>query len=329
MKYMTVLEAARKWGISDRRVRFLCAQGRIRGMVQQGRRYLIPDTTEKPRDERNKSRVKDLRKYNDFTRLDFLKKMMNDVPALSAEREKVQEEAFLHRFTCGSAAMEGSTLDQSEIDAVLSGDVVPGHPLAEHMAAVGCLDGMSYGMACARERKSLSQNVIRNIHSLILLNQPLCKGKYRKVQVRLHDDATSALYLDLVEPQMNDLLNVNMQRKKVMHPIERISRFYLEYQAIHPFDDGNGRSARVLLNLELIQNGYLPIVFNKDDLKAHEKAMRQFLEKNDASAMIRLISRKAENEMEHYLSSFQARPSKKGMTTPKPATEVVSPAVCA
>lgn len=322
MKYMTVLEAARKWGISDRRVRFLCAQGRIRGIIQQGRRYLIPDTTEKPRDERiRKTRVTAPRKYNDFTRLDFLKGMVAETPQPAGQNSRDSDRAFLHQFACTSSAMEGNTLSQAEVDEVLAGKVVPGHPLSEHMAVVGCLDAMEYGIACAAERKPLSQNVIRNIHSLILMDQPLTKGKYRRVKVRLKETESSPVYLDLIEPRVNDLLNFNTQRKKVMHPIERITRFYLEFQGIHPFEDGNGRTARVLLNLELKQNGYPPIIFTASDQEAYKKAMREFYNNHDASLMIRLISKKVENGMERYLSSSRKRKSKKAMPKPVQAME--------
>lgn len=329
MKYMTVLEASRKWGISDRRVRFLCSQGRIRGIIQQGRRYLIPDTTEKPRDERiRRAKVSDPRKYNDFTRLDFLKGMVNETPGLSAPLQKEQDYSFLHQFTCNSSAMEGNTLNQKEVDEVLAGKVVPDHPLAEHMTVVGCLDAMSYAMTCAKDRKPLSQNVIRNIHSLILMDQPLTKGRYRRVKVRLKGAESSPVYLDLIEPRVNDLLNINTQRKKVMHPIERITRFYLEFQGIHPFEDGNGRTARVLLNLELMQNGYPPIIFRASDQEIYRKALNDFFCNHDASSMVRLISKKVENEMELYLSSSRKRKSKKA-AQPKQNAEAAESAVVA
>ncbi len=316
MKYMTVLEAARKWGISDRRVRFLCSQGRIRGIIQQGRRYLIPDTTEKPRDERvRRAKSSDPRKYNDFTRLDFLKGMVSEQPEPSSQVLKEREQDFIRRFACSSTMMEGNTLSQAEVDEVLNGRVIPGHSLQEHMAVVGCKDAMMYSNSCVQERKPLSQNIIRNIHSLVLLDQPLTKGKYRRVKVRLKGADSSPVYLDLMEPRVNDLLNINTQRKKVMHPIERIARFYLEFQGIHPFEDGNGRTARVLLNLELEQNGYPPIIFQETDQEAYSQAMNEFFESQDAASMVRLISKKVENEMEKYLSSSRKRKSKKGLQT--------------
>ena len=59
----------------------------------------------------------------------------------------------------------------------------------------------------------------------------------------------------LIEPKMLELITENEKRKKTMHPVERIARFHLEFEGIHPFIDGNGRTGRLVMNLELIRNG--------------------------------------------------------------------------
>lgn len=316
MKYMTVMEAAQKWGISDRRVRFLCSQGRIRGMIQQGRRYLIPDTTEKPRDERVRNvRGAETRKYNDFTRLDFLKNMMTEFPddlGLIG-----WDPSFLHQFTWSCALEAGATFSQKEVDEILAGNVIVNHSLHEHMMVIGCHDAMQYGQSCACGRKPLSQNSIRTIHSLLLLDDPLHKGRYRKVKVYLRETDLNPIFLDLIEPQVNDLLNINTQRKKTMHPIERIARLYAEFQGLHPFQKGNGRTAQVLLNIELMENGYPPIVvYDPCDKDFYFKALWTFLDTNDSSLMIRFISQKVELAMECYISSFRKRKSVKKPMVP-------------
>lgn len=303
MKYMTVMEAAKQWNISDRRVRFLCSQGRIRGIIQQGRRYLIPENTEKPRDERvRKTKHTDPRKYNDFTRLDLLKGMLSDEPVTSEPVPSQVDQSFLYSFAWGSSALSGSTLTLEQVIEVLEGSVVCGHPLSEHMTVVGLRDAMEYGIMSAQERKPLSQNLIRNVHSLAAMDQPMEKGRYRRVKVRLRQPDSSPVYLDLMEPRVNELLNMNTQRKKVMHPIERITRFYLEFQAIHPFEEANGRVGQVLLNLELIENGYPPIVFTPQDSRTYQSALHEFFAKQDASKMIQLVSSKLEKSMEGYLT---------------------------
>lgn len=312
MKYMTVLEASKKWGISDRRVRFLCSQGRIRGIIQQGRRYLIPDTTEKPQDERiRKANSAGSRKYNDFTRLDFLKGMISEEGKASDLSAWDANSSFLARFSCSCAASKGNSLTLQETEEIFGGDVVAGHPLSEHLSVIGLRDAMVYALECVQERKPLSQNVIRNVHQYVCMDAPFSKGRYRRVRVSTSSTESSPVYLDLMEPRVNDLLNVNTQRKKVMHPIERIARFFLEFEGIHPFDEGNERTACVLLNLELMQNGYPPIELTKEDERVRLQALSDYETSRNPERMIRMISKKAEAAMENYLSASHRKKSRK------------------
>ncbi|MCF0258227.1 MAG: Fic family protein [Erysipelotrichaceae bacterium] len=312
MKYMTVLEASKKWGISDRRVRFLCSQGRIRGIIQQGRRYLIPDGTEKPLDERSKrSKVSRSMHYNDFTRLDFLKGMAAEQHAEVFNPHPETIEAFKNRFIYDTNALEGNTLSLSEIEKVLAGEVCSGHTLKDHMDAAGTRDAWNYVVECANDRKMLTQNMIRNIHSFIMISDPDEKGKYRRVKVRIKGAPGSPVYLDLMEPRMNDLLNINTQRKKVMHPIERIARFHLEFEGIHPFTDGNGRVGRMLMNLELMQNGYPPITISLDQQSEYDQAMQEFVTSHEAESMVRLIKKNLENTLEKSLTAGNKKKAKK------------------
>lgn len=66
---------------------------------------------------------------------------------------------------------------------------------------------------------------------------------------------------------MNELIQKNTNKKSTMHSIECIARFHLEFEGIHPFIDGNGRAGRLILNLDLMQNGYLPINIKFTDRK--------------------------------------------------------------
>ena len=308
MKYMTVLEASKKWGISDRRVRFLCSQGRIRGIIQQGRRYLIPDGTEKPTDERvrrvHNSKTK---RYNDFSRLDFLKGMLNEMPDIDDEAGKTEAIDFARSFIYHCNAMEGNTLSQDEVREVLNGNVCAGHPLNDHLGVIGIRDAWDYAKECAQERKPLSQNIIRNLHSMVMMEDSVHKGKYRKVKVRIKGTDSDPVFLDLMEPRINDLLNLNMQRKKVMHPIERIARLLLEFEGMQPFKSGNGKVGRILVNLELMQNGYPPINFRKDQQQKYQEAVHSYYLSHQPEAMIKLISENLEDSLEHTLKATKMK----------------------
>lgn len=315
MKYMTVLEASKRWGVSDRRVRLLCSQGRIRGIIQQGRRYLIPDGTEKPVDGRIK-RVRhnnDAKHYNDFTRIDFLKAMLADHPQQAQSAKDDLTGGFMVDFIYSNNALEGNSLSRNEVDQVLAGKVIPDHPLKEHLQVIGVKDAWLYVLECVEDKKPLSQNVIRTIHSLVLIDDAQNKGKYRKVAVKIQGAESSPVFLELMEPRVNDLLNNNTQRKKVIHPVERIARFHLEFAAIHPFSEGNNRVARLLLNLELMQNGYPPIFIKKEEEKDYANALEEYFDHHQPQAMVSLIRDHLEDSLERTLAANR-RKGKKNQT---------------
>ena len=107
--------------------------------------------------------------------------------------------------------------------------------------------------------------------------------------------------IQIVTRSIVELLAENEKRKKKMHPIERIARFHLEFEGIHPFIDGNGRTGRLLLNLDLIQNGYPAINVKFADRKTYYTAFDEFYKNSDAEPMIKLVANYVINRIEQYL----------------------------
>ena len=86
-----------------------------------------------------------------------------------------------------------------------------------------------------------------------------------------------------------------------MNIIERVARFHLEFESIHPFIDGNGRTGRLLMNFELMQNGYPPINVKFTDRKRYYEAFDSFSRNQDANPMINLITEYVTERLEQYL----------------------------
>ena len=173
-------------------------------------------------------------------------------------------------------ALEGMTIDQK--------------PLKDHLEAVGHRDAFLYVQDIAKNEVDLSEHVIKNIHALVLMNRPEDKGQYRRIPVRIMGAYTEPVQPYLIEPKMNELLAINEERRAQMTTVERIARFHLEFEGIHPFIDGNGRTGRLILNLELIRNGFPPINVKFTDRKRYYDAFDAFYRDNNADAMIDLIA---------------------------------------
>ncbi len=294
MEYIKVSKAAEKWGISTRRVRVLCAEGKIPGVVRKGNLYMIPENAQKPLDGRRSRAgvLADIEQKRE--RLDAMR------PLTPGEVKRLQEE-FMVEFTYNSNAIEGNTLTLKETAMVLEGMTIDQKPLKDHLEAVGHRDAFLYIQEIAKQDVPLSEFVIKNIHSLVLMNQPEDKGVYRRIPVRIMGAYTEPVQPYLIEPKMTELLAVNEERKATMNTIERIARFHLEFEGIHPFIDGNGRTGRLIMNLDLIHNGYPAINVKFADRKKYYDAFDAYYRDGSADAMIELIAGYVNERLDEYL----------------------------
>ena len=92
------------------------------------------------------------------------------------------------------------------------------------------------------------------------------------------------------------------ERKKSMHLLECFALFHLEFEGIHPFVDGNGRTGRLILNLELMQNGYPPINNKFNDRTKYYEAFDAYYRNNNAGPMTEMIAKYVEQRLDEYLS---------------------------
>lgn len=297
MNYIKASQAAKKWGISPRRVRMLCAEGKIEGAVQKGKLYMIPENAQKPADGRVK--------YNILADIEAKKARLSELRPLTAgEVERLREE-FMIEFTYNSNAIEGNTLTLKETAMALEGMTIDQKPLKDHLEAVGHRDAFLYVQDIATKDIPISENVIKNIHSLVLINRPEDKGTYRRIPVRIMGAYTEPLQPYMVQPALEGLLLEDKKRAETMNIIERIARFHLEFEGIHPFIDGNGRTGRLILNLDLIRNGYPPIKVRFTDRKRYYEVFDAYYRDNDASKMIALIAEYVNERLDEYLAILE------------------------
>ena len=295
MEYIKVSKAAEKWGISPRRVRVLCAEGKIDGVIRKGKLYMIPETAAKPMDGR-------LGRTGMLLKIEKKRERLSEMrPLTQGEVARLAEE-FMIEFTYNSNAIEGNTLTLKETALALEGMTIDQKPLKDHLEAVGHRDAFLYVQEIAKNEVELSEYVIKNIHSLVLMNRPEDKGQYRRIPVRIMGAYTEPVQPYLIEPMMNELITKNETRKNEMTTVERIARFHLEFEGIHPFIDGNGRTGRLILNLELIRNGYPPINVKFTDRKRYYGAFDAYYRDGDAEAMITLIAEYVNERLDEYLA---------------------------
>lgn len=300
MEYIKVSEAAKKWGMSARRVRKLCAENSIDGVIRKGKLYMIPRDAEKPVDGRTiRKSPQDicvLLKEIDHK----MEELSNRRPLTQGEVERLREQ-FLIEFIYNSNAIEGNTLTLRETALVLQGITIDQKPLKDHLEAVGHKEAFLYVVDLVQEKKELTESVIKQIHSLVLMDKPSDRGVYRRIPVTIAGAYHEPPQPYLIEPKMYELMQVHAKRKNSMHLIECIALFHLDFEGIHPFIDGNGRTGRLILNLELMQHGYPPINVKFSDRKRYYEAFDAYVRDNNPDKMIRLIAGYVNQKLDEYL----------------------------
>lgn len=297
---MKVSEAAEIWGLSTRRVRTLCQENRIEGVIRKGNLYMIPTDAKKPEDARSKGRSRTvLKKLLDNIDKN-LEKLSNMRPLTKGEVERLRNE-FLIEFTYNSNAIEGNTLNLQETAMVLEGITIDQKPLKEHLEIIGHRDAFQYVESLVSDKIELSEYTIKNIHSLVLMDRPEDKGTFRRIPVRIMGAFNEPPQPYMVEPMMNELLVNHRQRKGKMHLVETVALFHLDFEGIHPFIDGNGRTGRLLINLELMQHGYPAIDVKFSDRRKYYQAFDEYYRNQNELPMVEMVARYVNERLENYI----------------------------
>lgn len=290
MAYIKVSEAAEKWGISARRVRLLCEQGRIAGVERKGNLYMIPDDAVQPVDARTYAKSTVRKSYSPLLeQIDALKKQLDSCRPLTPAEVEAIREVFLVEHTYNSNAIEGNTLTLQETALVLQGITIDRKPLKDHLEAVGYKEAFQYVEELAKQDKPLTEFEIKSIHSLVLADRPEDKGTFRRVNVRIAGAMTEPVQPYLIEPKIEELFEDYKNWAQTMHVVERVALFHLRFESIHPFIDGNGRTGRLLMNLQLIKEGLPAVNIKYSDRRSYYDAFDEYARNNSADAMTKLI----------------------------------------
>ena len=151
--FMTVKQVSEKWGISDRRIRVLCSEGKISGAYREGRAWKIPMDAKKPTDGRYKSRESLL------SQIDRKKVELDGRRPLTAGEVARLNEEFIIEYTYNSNAIEGNTLTLRETDLVLRGLTIDQKPLKDHMEAVGHKEAFDFVSELVKDNVPISENI--------------------------------------------------------------------------------------------------------------------------------------------------------------------------
>lgn len=229
-------------------------------------------------------------------------------PLNDGELKRLREE-FIINNTYNSNAIEGSTLTLRETALILAeGVTIAEKPIKEHLEAIGHKDAFEYITELAGAEMALSERVIKDIHSLVLMNDRENRGVYRSVPVMImgaeHTPPQPYLVPKLMEQLIIDY-NAMLTEKSI---IEAVSELHLRFECIHPFIDGNGRTGRLILNLELMKAGLLPVNIKFADRAKYYNAFDEYSRSGSSAVLAQMIRDYEWSELERYISIIEAAP---------------------
>ena len=300
---MQIKEASKKWNISERRIRQLIKDGRVENAIKIGNTWNIPDDTNKPIDKRIKEK-------NDFIiniDKDYFKEIDKKLEILNSKRPLSKEAIFSLQnainleWIYNSNAIEGNTLTLKETKVVLEGITVGGKNIREILETINHENAIEYLEELVKDNNELSEWNIKQSHQLILKGiDDNNAGKYRNSNVTI----SGAKHIPpeyIKVPELMEKLIINYDNWNKLHPIIRSVLLHGELVKIHPFIDGNGRLSRLIMNMDLMKSGYVPVIIKREDRLKYYEVLDKAHTTKDYTDFIKLVA-ESENEMlDRYL----------------------------
>lgn len=257
MGYLSVSEIAKKWHLSERAVRNYCAQGRVSGAFLTGKTWNIPEDAQKP------SRVR-AQAAAPTTLLSVLQR----------EKQSRLPGGIYHRvqidLTYNSNHIEGSRLSREQTRFIFETNTIGIEKQAVNVDDVvetanhfRCID-----LVIDDANRALSQAMIKRLHEILKSGTSdsrqdwFAVGEYKKLPNEVGGQETAAP--EDVENRMRALLNA--YNAKTQKTLRDLLDFHVQFESIHPFQDGNGRVGRLILFKECLKNDIVPFIIT-DDLK--------------------------------------------------------------
>jgi Fic family protein len=210
-------------------------------------------------------------------------------------------------LTYNSNAIEGNTLSRIETMLVVEkGITAKGKSLVEHQEAINHAQAFDYIVRLVEEKQNISiKEVVMNIHSMILskINDPY-KGRLRDVPVRIQGSQT-VLPNPLKVPELMDQFFKKVEEINTIYVPEQACMVHYELVSIHPFIDGNGRTARLLMNYILLKNGYAPALIKKEERGTYIDALEEYHVLGKSEKYYAYMYRTIERGLDEYLKLLE------------------------
>jgi Fic family protein/DNA-binding XRE family transcriptional regulator len=242
-----------------------------------------------------------------------LQKILDEIDTLKTKLDSFRQfdsyritQALELEYTFESNRIEGNTMTLRETDLVINeGLTISGKSMREHLEVINHQEAIAYIKDLMQRNSSINEREVLSIHNLILRGiHPEDAGRYRKVQVMIQGSSYMPPQPFLIAKEMEDFFIWYETNKSILHPIVLAAEIHERLVTIHPFIDGNGRTSRLVMNLVLLQHGYIiaNIKGDYDTRMQYYQTLETAQTKNNKEDFLLFIAQIEKESLERYLN---------------------------
>jgi Fic family protein len=234
------------------------------------------------------------------------KQRLEELRPLSGKALAALEQYYDIELTYTSNAIEGNTLSPVETTLVIEeGITVSGKPLKDHLEALDHYDAIRYVRELARHETAVTESDVRNLHKLVMQRSaPEIAGRYADLPRYVRTETGRHTFPSPAEVPalMSDFA---AWLAPALNTPETAFGAHRRLVNLHPFNDGNGRTARLLMNLVLIRGGYPPVAVRPEDRLEYIRSLQREQAGEGADSFNALLYRRLDEMLSEYLSALE------------------------
>lgn len=258
-----------------------------------------------------------------FEEVDKLKYVLDGYRPLSPELMEIIDKQIKIHWTYNSNAIEGNTLTLQETSYFLQhGLTSKGKPLKDYLETQNHAEAIDWLKEIIKENRPVTEGLIKELHALLLkgvdhiwvgppenrVKKKISPGKYKSepnhvitLDGKIHYYSEPVAVPEEME-KLVELINASKY-----HPVELAARAHHRLVSIHPFDDGNGRVARLLMNLILMQNAYIPVIIRQENREDYYRALMK-ADAGNTDDFIQLVAEEEKSGLQMVLDVINTKP---------------------
>jgi len=211
------------------------------------------------------------------------------------------DQAFEIEYTHNSTAIEGNTLSLIETKVLLEDGIsIGGKALREIYEAVNHRKAFRYVKECIGKGLPLDEGKVKDIHALLMENIQV-GGVYRNAQVYISGAQHMPPPPQLMYQQVKEFYADLSWKGRELNPVELAAWIHAEFVKIHPFTDGNGRTSRLIMNYQLMTDGFPPVSIAKEDRLEYFKTLEAYAVEGNLQPFAQLVAGLVDRQMERYI----------------------------